>query len=74
MTVRIFSDSVLNKHVGSIAFCELNNEDEGKITSIDKRRWPDLCFYYVCYLITLSDTKLYSVTCYATLIKKLVYY
>jgi len=66
MTVRSFNDSVLNEHIESITFCELNNEDEGKVISMDKRRWPDLCLCYVCYLTTLSDTKLYSVTCYAT--------
>ena len=66
MTVISLNDSVLNEHIESIAFCELNNEDEGKVTSTDKRKWPDLCFYYVCYLMTLSVTKLYSVTCYAT--------
>ena len=65
MTVRSFNDSVLNEHIECITFCELNNEDEGKVTSMDKRRWPDLCFYYVCYLTTLSNTKLYGVTCYA---------
>jgi hypothetical protein len=35
---------VLNENIESIAFCELNNEDEGKVTSMDKRKWPDLCF------------------------------
>ena len=65
MTVRNFNDSVLNEQIESITFCELNNEDEGKVTSLDKRRWPDLCFYYVCYLTTLPNTKLYGVTCYA---------
>ena len=60
MTVRNFNDSVLNEHIESITFCELNNEDEGKVTSMDKRRWPDLCFYYT------TNTKLYGVACYAT--------
>jgi len=35
-------DSVVNEHIKSITFCELNNEDEGKDTSMDKR-CPDLC-------------------------------
>ena len=43
LTVRNFNDSVLNEHVKSITFCELNNEDEGNVTSMDKR-CPDLCF------------------------------
>lgn len=64
--MRSFSDSVLNEHIESITFCELHNEDEGKVTRLDKRRWPDLCFYYACYLMTLSNTNLYGVTCYAT--------
>jgi hypothetical protein len=38
MTVRSFNDSVLNEHIESITFSELNNEDEGKVTSMDKRR------------------------------------
>jgi len=63
MTVKNFNDSVLNEHIESITFCELNNEDEGKVTSMDKRIWGDMCFYYVCYLTTLSNTKLYGVTC-----------
>ena len=33
---------------------------------MDERRLPDLCFYYVCYLTTLSNTKSYGVTCYET--------
>jgi hypothetical protein len=37
MTVRSFNDSVLNEHVESITFSELNNEDEGKVRSIDQR-------------------------------------
>jgi hypothetical protein len=49
MTVRSLNDSMPSEHIESITFCELNNEDEGKVTSMDKRRWPDLCFYYVCY-------------------------
>jgi hypothetical protein len=57
---------MLNEHLESITFCELNNEDEGKVTSMDKRSCPDLCFYCVCYLMTLSNAKLYGVTCYAT--------
>jgi hypothetical protein len=64
--VRSFNDSVLNEHIESIAFCELKNEDKGKVTSMDDRRWPGLCFYYDCYLITRSNTKLYNVTYYAT--------
>jgi len=64
--LRNLNDSVLNKHIESITFCEFNNEDEGKVTSMDKRRCPDLCFYYVCYLMSLSNTKLYGVTCYVT--------
>jgi hypothetical protein len=65
MIVRSFNDSLLNEHIESITFCKLHNEDEGKVTSTDKRKWPDLFFYYVCYLMTLSHTKLYSVKCYA---------
>jgi hypothetical protein len=57
---------VLNEHIESITFCELNNEDEGKVTSLDERICGDLRFYYACYLTTLSNTKLYGVTCYAT--------
>jgi hypothetical protein len=63
MTVRSFNDSVLNEHIESITFCELNNEDEGKVTSMDKRSWPVLCFYYVSYLATLPNTKLYNFHC-----------
>jgi len=44
MTVRNFNDSLLNEHIKSISFCELNNEGEVKFTSMDKRRCPDLCF------------------------------
>jgi hypothetical protein len=44
MTGRIFNDSVLNEHIESITFSELNNEDEGKVTRMDKRPSPDLCF------------------------------
>jgi len=47
MTMRNFNDSVLNEHIESITFCEFNNEDEGNVTSMDKRRCPDLCFHYV---------------------------
>jgi hypothetical protein len=36
-TVKSFSDSVLNEHIESITFSELNNEDEEKVTSMDKR-------------------------------------
>ena len=36
MTVRSFNDSVPNEHRESITFCELNNEDEGKVTSMDE--------------------------------------
>jgi hypothetical protein len=44
MTVRNFNDSMLNEHIKSITFFELNDEGEGKVTSMDKRRCPDLCF------------------------------
>ena len=33
--MRSFNDSVLNEHIESITFCELNNEDEGKVKSMD---------------------------------------
>jgi hypothetical protein len=64
--VRSFNDSVLIEHIESITFCQLNNEDVRKVTNLDKRRWPDLGFYYACYVMTLSNSKLYGVTCYAT--------
>jgi len=35
MTVRSFNDSVLTQHIESFAFYELNNEAEGKVTSMD---------------------------------------
>jgi hypothetical protein len=38
MTVRNFNDSVRTEDIESIMFCELNNEDEGKVTSLVKRR------------------------------------
>jgi hypothetical protein len=63
MTVRSFSDSVLNEHIESITLSELNNEAEGKVTSLDKRKWPDLSVYYVGYSMSLSHTKLNGVTC-----------
>ena len=44
MTKRNFNYSVVSEHLESITFCELNNEDEGKLTSMDKRSCPDLCF------------------------------
>jgi formamidopyrimidine-DNA glycosylase len=66
MTGRSINDSVLNEHIESITFSELNNEDDGKVTNMDKRRSPDLCFHYVCYLTTLSHTKLNGVSCYDT--------
>jgi hypothetical protein len=36
-TVRSFNESVLNEHIESITFSEINNEDEGKVTSMDER-------------------------------------
>jgi len=47
MTVRGLNNSMLNEHIQSFTFCELSKEDEEKLTSMDKRRWPDLCFSYV---------------------------
>jgi hypothetical protein len=47
MTVISFNDSVLNEHIESITFCELHNEGEGTVTSVDKRKWPDL-FFLLC--------------------------
>jgi len=44
MTVRNFNDSLLKEHIKSITFCGLNNEGEGKVTSMNKRICPDLCF------------------------------
>jgi hypothetical protein len=57
-------DSLPHTWFESITFSELNDEDEGKVTSMDKRRWPGLCFYYVRHLTTLSHTKLNGVSCY----------
>jgi hypothetical protein len=66
MTLRSFNDSVLSEHIESIRFSELNNEAEGKVTSMDKRKWSEMSFYYVCYSMSLSHTKLNGVICYAT--------
>ena len=38
-----------NEHSESITFCELNNEDEGKVTSMDKGKYP-ACFL-LCVVI-----------------------
>jgi len=45
--VRRFNDSVLNEHIESVMFCKLSNEIEGKVTSMDKTRWSDLCFLFI---------------------------
>ena len=37
----------------SITFCKLNNEDEGKVTSMDKGKYPAWLFTMCCYLMTL---------------------
>ena len=34
MIKRNFNYSVPNEHLESITFCELNNEDEGKVTDV----------------------------------------
>jgi len=51
-TKRNFNYSVPNEHLETNTFCELNNEDAGKVTSMDKR-CPVWVFYYVCHLMTL---------------------
>ena len=38
----------------SITFCELNNEDEGKVTRMDKRKCPVWIFTMCCYLMTVK--------------------
>jgi hypothetical protein len=40
MIVRSFNDSMLNEHIESITFSKLNNEAEGKVTSMDKKNGP----------------------------------
>jgi hypothetical protein len=57
MTVISFNDSVLNEHIESITFCELHNEDEGKVTSMDKRKWTDLLFFF--YSLFFNDSVTY---------------
>ena len=43
-----------NEHSESITFCELNNEDEGKVTSMDKGKYPAWFFTVCCYLMTVK--------------------
>ena len=53
MTKKNFNCSMPNEHLESITFCELKNEDEGKVTSMDKVKYPAWFFTMCCYLMTL---------------------
>ena len=72
MIVRNFNDSVLNEHIESIMFCEFNSEDEGKVTSMDKRR----CLICVFTMLFNDCQMLNCMVLHAMQrdIKKLVYY